>query len=489
MDEAKPEMTREEIMAARKAKKEAKKGKENKKAEPKNEPKAKESVAAPKEKELPKVEPKKKEKRNESVAAPKVKEIQKEEVKKEIASPEPAQQQKSNKELKEERRLKQEAQRAAKAQKDKEKGQSKEMPSKPVQQAPAQIVKAPAKVVRPALHGLARTVAAMKRENAFPQSELSEIHPAFLQLGAQLRSRLVDGCTARSVALTRALMQLINDYHTPENVELGRHLAERVQQHMAYLDTCRPNSVSMEQAVKALRINSLPYGIAETEAKSVLNKAALAFVNKLDQDSQSVALNLADKMGCGDVILVYSYSHLIVSVLAELMKQIKFQVVVVGSKTHNSGLRMLQKLTEMQLSCTYLLVNQVTFIMPKVQLVLLGADSMTANSSMIGPAGSAQLATVAKAQGVPVYACCETNKFSYQSHLSPFYQQNELVPNSVAPQLKNLPKLTQCSLLYDVVPERLITAILTEVSVLPCSSVPVVLHMQSSDTVLKTRTN
>jgi len=50
---------------------------------------------------------------------------------------------------------------------------------------------------------------------------------------------------------------------------------------------------------------------------------------------------------------------------------------------------------------------------------------MLANSSMIGLAGCAQVATVAKAQGIPVYACCETYNFSYESQLSPFYNQNE----------------------------------------------------------------
>jgi len=61
----------------------------------------------------------------------------------------------------------------------------------------------------------------------------------------------------------------------------------------------------------------------------------------------------------------------------------------------------------------------------QVQLVLLGAESMSANSSMVGRAGCAQVATVAKAQGVPVYACCETCNFSYHSHLSPFFKQNQ----------------------------------------------------------------
>lgn len=57
----------------------------------------------------------------------------------------------------------------------------------------------------------------------------------------------------------------------------------------------------------------------------------------------------------------------------------------------------------------------------------------------------------------------------------------ELVPGL------QVPNLTQCVLAYDVTPPELVSTVVTEVSMLPCSSVPVVLHMQSSETRLKRR--
>lgn len=87
---------------------------------------------------------------------------------------------------------------------------------------------------------------------------------------------------------------------------MRRHLAQLVEQHMDYLDSRRANSVSMVQAVRSLRINSLPYGTTELEAKAVLAAATEVFLQKLEQDAQSVALNLADKMAPGDTVLVYS---------------------------------------------------------------------------------------------------------------------------------------------------------------------------------------
>ncbi|XP_065350768.1 translation initiation factor eIF2B subunit delta isoform X2 [Cloeon dipterum] len=470
------EMSREEIKAARQAKKAAKKSKENKKPEQKEE-----KANVPKEKAQEQAQPK-----PAVVKEP----VQKAPVEKivEAASTEKAVvQQKSSKELKEERRLKQEAQRAAKAQKAEQAKapKEKEAPAKPVKSVTENVNK-PAK---PMLTGLARTIAAMARECARIDCNRDGVHPAFLQLEARMQSRLLEGSTARVVGLMRALRSVINDYKVPENVAITRDLVEHVEKQVAYLRGRRLMSVALDHAIKSLRLNTFAYDVSEQDAKVTVNAAIDAYINKIEQDMQSVALNLAHKVKDGALLAVYSYSCLIMNALKQLFKTGKyFRVVVVGSTTHNGGMTMLSQLSDLGVQCTYLLINQVNFIMPKVQLVLLGAESMLANCSMVGPAGSAQIACVANSQGVPVYACCETSKFSYDSHQGSFFKQNELEPEFLAPQMKNTPYLSQCSLRCDVVPERFISAIITEVTILPCSSVPDVLHSPSSDTVLKSRT-
>jgi len=125
-----------------------------------------------------------------------------------------------------------------------------------------------------------------------------------VQLGAQLEKGVVRGSTSKVVGLMRALELLIRDYETPEHFELRRHLAQIVQQHMDVLQ--RHASVSMAEAVRALRIKHLTYGTSQQEAKSTLTGAIELFLGKIEQDAQSIALNLADKMAPGDTVLVYS---------------------------------------------------------------------------------------------------------------------------------------------------------------------------------------
>ncbi|CAB3363375.1 Hypothetical predicted protein [Cloeon dipterum] len=471
------EMSREDIKAARQAKKAAKKSKENKKPEQKEE-----KTIVPKEKAQEQAQPKP------AVVKEPVQKAPVEKIEETGSTDKGKVQQKSSKELKEERRLKQEAQRAAKAQK------AEQAKAPPVIEAkPSKSVKAVTenvnKPAKPMLTGLARTIATMARECARIDCNPDGVHPAFLQLEARMQSRLLEGSTARVVGLMRALRSVINDYKVPENVAITRDLVEHVEKQVAYLRGRRLMSVALDHAIKSLRLNTLAYDVSEQEAKVTVNAAIDAYINKIEQDMQSVALNLAHKVKDGALLAVYSYSCLIMNALKQLFKTGKrFRVVVVGSNTHNGGMTMLSQLSDLGVECTYLLINQVNFIMPRVQLVLLGAESMLANCSMVGPAGSAQIACVANSQGVPVYACCETSKFSYDSHQGSFFKQNELEPEFLAPQLKNMPYMSQCSLRCDVVPERFISAIITEVTILPCSSVPDVLHSPSSDTVLKSRT-
>lgn len=48
---------------------------------------------------------------------------------------------------------------------------------------------------------------------------------------------------------------------------------------------------------------------------------------------------------------------------------------------------------------------------------------------------------------------------------------------------KDNSKLTPLNLLYDVTPPDLVTAVVTEIAILPCTSVPVVLRINANDAV------
>ena len=46
---------------------------------------------------------------------------------------------------------------------------------------------------------------------------------------------------------------------------------------------------------------------------------------------------------------------------------------------------------------------------------------------------------------------------------------------------ENLPHLTPLNLRYDITPPELVTAVVTELAILPCTSVPVILRIKPSE--------
>lgn len=148
--------------------------------------------------------------------------------------------------------------------------------------------------------------------------------------------------------------------------------------------------------------------------------------------------------------------------------------------------------------------------------MLLGAHALMANGYVMSRAGTAQVAMVAKAYNVPVLVCCETHKFSERVQTDAFvYNEigknlnswtmfvqvfaefidfifagdpDHLVLKTTSPSKRSkslanweaIPHLTPLILCYDITPPELVTAVVTELAILPCTSVPVILRIQPS---------
>ena len=73
---------------------------------------------------------------------------------------------------------------------------------------------------------------------------------------------------------------------------------------------------------------------------------------------------------------------------------------------------MARRLLRAGLRVSYANLHAVSYLMPEVSKVFLGASSMLLNGTLVSRAGSALVAMLAHARGVPVLVCCETYKFT-----------------------------------------------------------------------------
>ncbi|KAJ7515857.1 hypothetical protein O6H91_22G031800 [Diphasiastrum complanatum] len=328
-------------------------------------------------------------------------------------------------------------------------------------------------------------------ESKFFHEDPLHPHPSVFQVGLQYLTREIVGGNARCIAMLMAFRDMINDYSTPMEKTLVRDLTAKINSHVSFLITCRPISISMGNAIKFLktRIASLPVTVSEFEAKHSLILEIDRFIQeKIVFADNEIVKHAVTKIRDGDVLLTHGSSCVVEMILVrafELGK--KFQVVVIDSRPRLEGKGLLRRLLGKGLHCTYTHINAASYAMQGVTRVFLGAASVLSNGTVYSRVGTACVAMVAHALGVPVMICCETYKFHERVQLDSICS-NELGDPDALVEVHgrkdvyslrgwaDSKHLHVLNLMYDATPADYVSMIITELGMVPPTSVPVILR-------------
>jgi translation initiation factor eIF-2B subunit delta len=327
-------------------------------------------------------------------------------------------------------------------------------------------------------------------------STYTSIHPAIIKLGLHYSHGVICGSNSRCVAMLAAFKKVINDYTTPAQKELRRDLDAHIRPFINFLTHCRPLSVSMGNAIKYLKreISKIGPDQSESEAKRLLcatiDEYLELYIVKAGTEISKLCQNIIKD---NDVILVYAFSSVVQRVLLDAhCSGRQFRVIVVDSRPKMEGKHMLRTLVQKGVKCSYVLINAVSYIMKEVSKVIVGAHSLLANGYVMSRIGTSQVALVARSFNVPVLVCCETYKFSDRVQTDSIVNNELGDPNDLV-QInrrqgnfltgwKDIPCLGLLNLVYDVTSPDLVSMVITELGVIPCTSVPVVLRISRDET-------
>ena len=316
----------------------------------------------------------------------------------------------------------------------------------------------------------------------------STLHPDVIELGMQYASGEIRGENSRCRAMLKVFLQVLEDYQPPQDLSDYRsHFDHDVlKPSFTYWTTrCRPHSVSMGNAFTFLKtaVASLDRESPWEEAKEILQDTIERFMQeRIELADQAIAQHALQKIEDGDVILTYGNSQAI-SVLLRTAKEknTKFYVWVVDSGPCWEGKNMLAILREADIPCGYILLNALTYVTQQVTKVFLGASALMSNGCIYAPNGTACVALLAEDHHIPVLVCCETYKISNKVVLESITHNELGNPDSLIHgdsliDWKETPNLKLLHLLYDVTPAKFVTGIVTEVGIIPPSSVAVLLR-------------
>jgi len=148
-------------------------------------------------------------------------------------------------------------------------------------------------------------------------------------------------------------------------------------------------------------------------------------------------------------------------------------------------------------------------MMREVTKVFLGASALMSNGSVLSRVGTACVALLANANHIPVLVGCETYKICNRVQLESItgnelgdaeevaftdcarvgpsnrWGEEKKKDGGVLSDWKKQPNLKLLNLIYDLTPSSAVTGIVTEVGILPPSSVAVLLREMNPDSAFK----
>ncbi len=264
-----------------------------------------------------------------------------------------------------------------------------------------------------------------------------------------------------------------------------------------------------------LAVANLDRELPWEEARELLLESMEAYVTeRIEYAGKAISRHAGSKIqDSGDVILVFGKSEVINRLLldAALVEKKKFRVIVVDARPLLEGRDTLQILSRAGISCTYVLLNALSYLMMReVTKVFLGASALMSNGSVLSRVGTACVALLANSNHIPVLVGCETYKICNRVQLESItgnelgdadevactdcarinpsnrwvgYMcsrvEDEKKETDVLTDWKQQDNLKLLNLMYDLTPSDFVTGIVTEVGILPPTSVAVLLREMS----------
>ncbi len=167
----------------------------------------------------------------------------------------------------------------------------------------------------------------------------------------------------------------------------GRFLfeAEAARQTTTSLDNYRETVATLAQK-------------ARTEAEATAEDASRNTVSILPEEGH---------------VLTHSYSSTVRRALELAVKgKRKLTVYVIESSPGSEGKQLAKDLIGIGVPVKLIAESAMNSIISDIEMVIVGADSVLANGSVINKIGTSKIANLAKEEEIPFYAVCESAKFS-----------------------------------------------------------------------------
>ncbi|RQG98839.1 ribose 1,5-bisphosphate isomerase [Natrarchaeobius oligotrophus] len=305
-------------------------------------------------------------------------------------------------------------------------------------------------------------------------SDASDVAPVVQSTADDIAEMRIRGAATIADAAAEALATQaeLSDASSPAAFRSQMHAAAKT------VYETRPTAVSLPNALRYV-LREMD-GDTVDELRSSTIAGAEAFRRNLERAQTTLGEIGANRLRDGDVVMTHCHStDALACIEAALEAGKHIEAIVRETRPRNQGHITARQLREWGVPVTLIVDNAARRYLNDADHVLVGADSIAADGSVINKIGTSGLAVNARERGVPVMVAAQTIKLhpdTLTGHTVAIETRDEtevLTPserNEITPHESD-DELTVENPAFDVTPPRHVDAIVTERGQFPPESI------------------
>ena len=265
--------------------------------------------------------------------------------------------------------------------------------------------------------------------------------------------------------IARAAAASLRDLAQQLDVQSLEEFNSRIKEAAEILLATRPTAVSLSNAIRMVtryRANDVE------EARHAVVSNADRFIENSEKAVEKIGEIGSRRIRKGDTVLTHCNSQAALSIIKAAHKADKaIKVIATESRPRWQGRLTIGMLEDMGIETELIVDSAVRSVMNDVDLVVVGADVITANGSLVNKIGTAQIALCAHEARTSFVVAAETYKFSPKTIMGELVTIEERDPKEVFPDISKFRHVKVRNPAFDVTPHSYIDVICTEVGAIP----------------------
>lgn len=270
----------------------------------------------------------------------------------------------------------------------------------------------------------------------------------------RLRAVKTDLNSGASVLARKALEDIL-DYTDCCDVPNTPELLEELTDLVNLLGNARPSRVAVANLLQRFlqTLPELPDDLRRARGRAAVHAEEL--IETARRAQMDAVRHCMAELSDGMTIMTHSVSSAVMALLTACQQAgKKIQVIVTESRPGMEGRNLARYLNRQGIETQFITEAQMAHFVVQADKVIVGADSLLRDGSLVSKAGSRLLALAARDAGIPFWVLAESFKHSL---ILPEDVVLEEMPEEEL-QLESMSRVQVRNVYFDLVPARLITA-------------------------------